>query len=258
MSRSATAPVRVVALTDEFGARRSRDEPQWLLDLRRECWEAFRALPMPGNKDEEWMRTDIRTFRLDKFAVPGVLADDAIAPPAQLTQGVELAGQATAVDSQPLSSWLDGRLTKRGVLFGSLDSLVRTHGDLLRPHLMTRAVDPRKDKFAALHGAFWTGGFALYVPKGVAVAEPFHMLSALSDGAVDFGHALVILEDGADATVLAETASDAEMSGGLHCGAIELIVGRGARLRYVNLQDWGRGVWHVAQQKALVDRDASI
>lgn len=204
------------------------------------------------------MRTDIRTFRLDKFAVPGVLADDAIAPPAQLTQGVELAGQATAVDSQPLSSWLDGRLTKRGVLFGSLDSLVRTHGDLLRPHLMTRAVDPRKDKFAALHGAFWTGGFALYVPKGVAVAEPFHMLSALSDGAVDFGHALVILEDGADATVLAETASDAEMSGGLHCGAIELIVGRGARLRYVNLQDWGRGVWHFAQQKALVDRDASI
>ncbi|RIK79882.1 MAG: Fe-S cluster assembly protein SufD [Planctomycetota bacterium] len=236
----------------------ARDEPQWLLDLRRECWEAFRALPMPGNKDEEWMRTDIRTFRLDKFAVPGVLADDAIAPPAQLTQGVELAGQATAVDSQPLSSWLDGRLTKRGVLFGSLDSLVRTHGDLLRPHLMTRAVDPRKDKFAALHGAFWTGGFALYVPKGVAVAEPFHMLSALSDGAVDFGHALVILEDGADATVLAETASDAEMSGGLHCGAIELIVGRGARLRYVNLQDWGRGVWHFAQQKALVDRDASI
>jgi Fe-S cluster assembly protein SufD len=236
----------------------SRDEPSWLLDLRRACWDAFQALPTPGNKDEEWMRTDIRTFRLDKFAVPSELAEDAAAPAAQLTEGVELAGQASSLDSKPLSSWVSAELAKKGILFGSLESLVRSHGDLLRPYLMTRAVDPRKDKFAALHGAFWTGGFVLYVPKGVAVAEPFHMLSALSDGGVDFGHALVVLEEGAEATVLAETASDMEASGGLHCGAIELIVGKGARLRYVNLQDWGRGVWHFAQQKALVDRDASI
>lgn len=149
-------------------------------------------------------------------------------------------------------------LAKRGVLFGSLDAIVREHGDLLRPHLLTRAVNPRADKFAALHGAFWTGGFVLYVPKGVSIAEPFHMLSAMTDGAVDLNHTLVVLEDGAEATVLAETASDAETSGGLHCGAIELIVGKNAHLRYVNLQDWGRGVWHFAHQKALVDRDASI
>lgn len=236
----------------------ARDEPQWLVDLRRKCWELFQSLPMPGNKDEEWMRTDIRTFRLDKFAVPAELADDVVCPAAQLTHGVELAGQVSSLDSRPVSSWMSADLANRGVLFGSLDAIVREHGDLLRPHLLTRAVDPRADKFAALHGAFWTGGFVLYVPKGVTIAEPFHMLSAMTDGAVDLNHTLVILEDGAEATVLAETASDAETSGGLHCGAIELIVGKNAHLRYVNLQDWGRGVWHFAHQKALVDRDATI
>lgn len=60
----------------------TRDEPQWLVDLRHKCWELFESLPMPGNKDEEWMRTDIRTFRLDKFAVPGELAEDPVCPAA--------------------------------------------------------------------------------------------------------------------------------------------------------------------------------
>jgi Fe-S cluster assembly protein SufD len=84
------------------------------------------------------------------------------------------------------------------------------------------------------------------------------MLSAMSDGRVDFGHVLVVLEDGAEATVLAETAGFGETDGGLHCGATEIMVGRGANLRFVNLQDWGKGVWHFAHQRAVVGRDASL
>jgi Fe-S cluster assembly protein SufD len=119
-------------------------------------------------------------------------------------------------------------------------------------------VDPAVDKFAALHGAFWSGGTLLYVPKGVAIDEPLHMLTGLSDGATDLGHTLVVLEDGAEATLMAETASESETVGGLHCGAIELVVGAGAKLRYVNLQNWGTGVWHFAHQKAVVGRDARV
>ena len=44
----------------------------------------------------------------------------------------------------------------------------------------------------------------------------------------------------------------------MHCGAIELIVGRGAKLRYVNLQNWGTGVWHFAHQKALVEAGGQL
>jgi Fe-S cluster assembly protein SufD len=84
------------------------------------------------------------------------------------------------------------------------------------------------------------------------------MLSVLSQGGADFGHALVILEDGAEATLLAETASLGEGAGGMHCGAVELLLASAARLRYVNLQNWGTGVWHFAHHKALVGADSAL
>jgi Fe-S cluster assembly protein SufD len=69
---------------------------------------------------------------------------------------------------------------------------------------------------------------------------------------------LVILEDGAEATLLSELASVAGAQDGFHCGGVELIVGPGAHLRFVDLQRWGSKVWHFAQQKAVIERDASL
>ena len=63
--------------------------------------------------------------------------------------GMDISGHtATWIDAQtaPTST---PRWPGRGVLFGSLDQLVCTHGDLLRPYLFT-AVDYHADKFAAL------------------------------------------------------------------------------------------------------------
>jgi Fe-S cluster assembly protein SufD len=234
----------------------SRAEPEWLGELRREAWGQFESLPMPGQRDEEWMRTDIRLFHLDKFGLPTepVAAD---MPEGLLTRGVDLGGQCTSFDSRPHADRLGDKWVRQGVLFGSLDEMVGQHGDLVRRHLF-HAVDSASDKFAALHAATWSGGTLLYVPRGVVIDEPLHMLSVLSPGASDLGHTLVILEEGAEATLLAETASTDATSAGLHCGAVELLVGRDARMRYVNLQNWASGVWHFAHQKALVDANASL
>jgi Fe-S cluster assembly protein SufD len=90
------------------------------------------------------------------------------------------------------------------------------------------------------------------------VDEPFHALSGMTDGGVDLTKTLVILEEGAEATMLSETASVGLNAGGFHCGSIELLVEPGARLRYVNLQNWGDQVWHFAHQKAHVGRGASL
>lgn len=255
ISPTATAAGFSQASLDAF--LQSRQEPSWLRDLRLAAWQKFEELPLPGRQDEEWMRTDIRTLRVDRFGLAAEPAADATVPVGLLTEGVELAGQTTAFDSHALSERLDPKLASQGVLFGSLDRLAIEHADVVRPHLF-RAVDPKIDKFAALHGAFWSGGTLLYVPKGVVIKEPLHMLSALSHGAADLGHTLVILEEGAEATLLAETASSTDDAPGLHCGAIELIVGPNARLRYVNLQNWSTAVWHFAHQKALVDRSARL
>ena len=236
----------------------SRDEPDWLRDQRAAHWARFEELPWPSQRDEEWMRTDIRMFRLEKFSLPGELAVGEKPPEGLLTRGVELGGQTTALDSRPHCARLADNWAKRGVLFGSLDELVRTHGELIRARLF-QAVDPGYDKFAALHAATWSGGTLLYVPRGVTIDEPLHVLSVMSPGASDLGHTLVVLDEGAEATLLAETASlGAADAGGLHCGAVELVVGPGARLRYVNLQNWAAGVWHFAHHKGLVDRDAAL
>jgi len=72
------------------------------------------------------------------------------------------------------------------------------------------------------------------------------------------GRTLVVLEDGAEGTLLLETASTMEGADGFHCGATEVIVGPRAILRLVNLQEWGQRVWHFAHQKAIVERDASL
>lgn len=233
----------------------ARQEPAWLTALRRRGWELYESLPPPDSTQEEWRRTDIRLLRWDQYGPPAQ-GTAPTAPPALLTEGVELAGHATSVNSLPAGSSLDPSWQKQGVVFGPLDALVEEHGALIEPHLLKRAVEPGYDRFSALHTACWSGGTLLYVPRGVKIDQPLHVLSGLTDGGVDFGHILVVLEEGAEATLLAETAGGE--GGGLHCGAVELLVGPGARLRFVSLQNWGAGVWHFAHQKALVERDARV
>jgi Fe-S cluster assembly protein SufD len=142
----------------------SRREPRWLTDMRRNAWAAFRQSPMPhdlpaGPQQEEWRRTDARRLRLEKFPLPAAEATGtvpaAVAP--LLAAGVDLAGQAAAIDSRPCPGRFDPDLAARGVLFGSLDELVQTHGKRIEPYLFTQAVDPFHDKFSALHAACWAG-----------------------------------------------------------------------------------------------------
>jgi Fe-S cluster assembly protein SufD len=239
----------------------ARDEPAWLTDMRRAAWRRFQELPMPSVRDEEWMRTDVRVFKLDRFGLPeqSIEATNGTSlPHALLAAGVALGGQIANIDSRPLAVELSPKWSQQGVLFGSLDALVIEHGDLLRPYFERHVVDPFKDKFSALHAATWCGGSLLYVPKKVRISEPLHSFSTLANSGVDLGKTLVILDDGAEATMLSETASTAANGSGLHCGSIELIVEKGASLRYVNLQNWGHEVWHFAHQKAHVGREGRL
>lgn len=251
----------------------SRGEPDWVTDLRRSAWDLFTQMDFPKRNEEEWMRTDLRLFNLDRF-VAAVARDEDREPedrdsegwdpedrePAVgvLTEGVELAGRTVASDSHCIHAELDDFWKKQGVVFDSLDRAVQHHGDLVRPYLLTRAMDVGYDKFAALHGAMFAGGTFLYVPPGVKIDKPLHVLSGLTDGGVDLGHLLLVLDRGAEATVLTETLSRNENATGLHCGGIEVLLGPEARLRYVNLQNWSSGVWHFAHQKALLGEGASL
>jgi Fe-S cluster assembly protein SufD len=256
MTQTATPTSFTQESFDAFLA--ARDEPDWLLNLRRSAFEHFINRPLPNSREEEWMRTDIRLFRLEQHGLPQTPDPSWTLPDATLDRGVDLAGQTASLDSHSIVSKLDDDLASQGVLFGSLDSLVREHGDLLRPHFERRAVDPMHDKFSALSAACWTGGTLLYVPRGVVIDRPLHSLSAMSHAGVDLNRTLVVLEEDAEATLMSETASTACIDGGFHCGTVELLLAPSARLRYVNLQNWSSHVWHFAHQNAVVDRDAQL
>jgi Fe-S cluster assembly protein SufD len=241
----------------------TRDEPGWLIDMRRNAWRRFEELPMPSVRDEEWMRTDIRLFKLDRFGLPHSSPLDAspahaTEPHGVLAAGVEVGGRSTTLDGRLVVGELATKWAKQGVLFGSLDRMAAEHGDLLRPYFQRHVVDPFRDKFSALNAAGWSGGTLLYVPKGVRIEDPFHSLSVLGDGGIDFGKILVILDRDAEASMLTEVASLSANGGGLHCGSMELIVERGANLRYVSLQNWGHEVWHFAHQKAHVASEGRL
>ncbi|MEM9238323.1 MAG: Fe-S cluster assembly protein SufD, partial [Verrucomicrobiota bacterium] len=177
-----------------------REEPEWLHSFRREARADFDRLAWPTRNEEEWIRTDIRLFKPDKYAVTSApIGDPEVTP--LLSQGVELGGQSITVNGVRTTSELSETYQQQGVVFGSLEQAIESHGDLVEQHL-GRAVTAGFDRFSALNAAYWSGGHFLYVPKGVVVEHPFHALSVLSDGATDFGRILVILEEGAEATFL--------------------------------------------------------
>jgi Fe-S cluster assembly protein SufD len=245
----------------------TRDEPAWLTEMRKSDWSCFLDMPMPSSRDEEWMRTDIRLLKIDRFGLPvepqpATLPSSSSMPRTMLAEGVDLGGRTTSLDGRPRQSELNPKWASQGVLFGSLDGLVVEQPDRLRPYLERPVVNRAHDKFAALASACWSGSTLLYVPRGVRVDQPFHSLSAISSvdgtGGIDLGRTLVILEEGAEATLLSETASTSETGTGLHCGSTELIVGKGANLRYVSLQNWNTEVWHFAHQRAVVGQQGKL
>jgi Fe-S cluster assembly protein SufD len=241
---------------------KGRDEPAWLVQRRKEAFEAFRSLPWPTMRDEEWRRTDIRALKLDAFGAPAAAAaspdDSAALEPLWKTLSGHYATGIEQVNGQATRAADPSKLG--GAVFTDLTTAVKEHPQLVERFLMTRAVSGREDALAALHAAFWGGGTLLYVPRGVKVEAPLFSLVGLARGGrVDMDHTLVVLEDGAEATLVRETAGrERGDAPALHAGAVELFVGRGARLRFVNIQNWDAHTWHFSRERALVGPDAAI
>lgn len=200
-------------------------------------------------------------FQLNRYHAP-------VAPQAEVdfqsllasgafTSGVELGGQVLSLDSFVRQQWLSPTLAAQGVICQSLQQAANEHSDLVREHLHT-AVDYEYDTFAALHGAFSSGGQFVYIPRGCRVALPLHLGTWLSDGGTDTAHTLIVLEEGAEATILHEANSSSREGAGLSLGALEIIQRPGSHLRYVSLQEQGYKTFQFSHQRAILDRQATL
>lgn len=237
----------------------SMGEPGWMREFRLQAFELYEKLPLPTTQDEPWRRTDIRRLRLEEIGPS--LNGDGLAKSLPSYLGEQLTEDRTGgiiveVDGVAVQYEMDAKARDRGIIFCDMHTAVKEYPDLVKNHFMTEAVLVEEGKFAALHGAFWRGGTFLYVPKDVK-APPMH--SALwSESGKTFSHTLVILEEGAEAVLIDEYASESKSGQAMHNGAVELLVRDRANLVYVSLQDFGANMWQINHERGRVGRDAKL
>jgi Fe-S cluster assembly protein SufD len=222
---------------------------------------------MPTLQDEDWRRTDISTLALDEllpFAeAPYPSADSIDQLPqelcALLDKGQPEGGLLVQHDSQAVHVSLAEEAAKQGVIFASLEGAVRERPALVKRYFMTRCLTPEHGKFAALHGALWSGGAFVYVPKGVEVALPLRTCQWLArPGLAVFPHTLIVLEAGSKLAFIAEQFSPELNGQALSCGATEVYLGEGAQLRHISVQQLGRQVYNLGAQRHLLEGDSRL
>ncbi len=244
-----------------------KQEPTWLRDARLRAWDLYESLPMPARTDEEWRRTDFRALKfghLHPFSPNGHKEPSLEALLAGFeNNGVSdhkaQAGIIVQKDAATAWSEVDEELTAKGVIFCDLDTAAREHRELFEQYFMTKGVPVDFGKFEALHAALWQGGSFLYVPKGVQIDKPFRVFTTSSHPANSvFTHTLVILEDGAEAFVADAYGSETFEGQSFASGVVELMLGPASKLRYVQMQDWGRDVWNFMTERAILENDATL
>lgn len=241
-------------------------EPGWSLEARKAAAEVARSLSFPDRDHELWRRTDFRSLEqaiseLDPFgsAAPiGGVSDLPGIIQARLEGDDGRAALIVQRDNTVTFERVPKALASRGVIVCPMDRAVREHGDRLQT-LLGSMIEPSYDWYTAISAALRSGGTFVHVPDGMELDEPVRIFQWLDGpGRIATPHSVVVLGRGSRATVMEEQLSETGDGIALHAGATEVFVGEGARLVYVSMQEWGRNVYHYANQRARVGRDAEL
>jgi len=235
-------------------------DPAWYARQRLAAWKTYEALPMPGMTEEAWRRTDIRTFKWDQVRPPVPSARPGKPVPASLLKplvGREHGGLLVVADGWPVEATLDPSLRRSRVVQTDFRTAARKHEPLLKKYL-GKTVPVTDGKFAALAATLADSGLFVYVPKGVKLALPLHSVAWFT-GAAHFSRVVIVIDDGASATVVHETASPlGATEQALHAGTVEVRVGKNAHLTYVELQSLGTNAWNFTNERVRVGRGGTV
>ncbi len=187
--------------------------------------EATAALPpLPDQKAKGWEFTDLSNLDLDAYEASDV------------TAAIEAVEGATVL---PLAEALE------------------THPDLVEGRL--GALVPARDPFVARNDEVWRDGVLVHVPRGAKLAAPVRIEVPLDRSGTGLAwRVLVVLEEGAEAEIWEHWSSPDDEVDGLLNAVVELHVGQGATLRYVNTQDLSESAWVFATQRARVEQDGNL
>ena len=170
-----------------------------------------------------------------------------------------LAGVGAQYDSEVVYHNVKEEVAAQGVVYTDMESaLTGPYADMVKEHFM-KCVPPTDHKFAALHGAVWSGGSFVYVPAGVHVDIPLQSYFRLNaPGAGQFEHTLIIVDEGASLHFIEGCSAPKYNVANLHAGCVELFVGKNAKLRYSTIENWSKNMYNLNTKRARVEKGGTI
>ena len=257
-------------LTEDIVRRISEEkkDPDWMREFRLKALNLYDKIPVPdwGPSIEGLDMDNIVTYVRPKSDMRARWED----VPQEIRQTFEklgipkaeheyLAGVGAQYDSELVYHNVKDYVAEQGVVYTDMESaLTGEYADMVKSHFM-KLVPPSDHKFAALHGAVWSGGSFVYVPKGVKVDIPLQSYFRLNaKGAGQFEHTLIIVDEGADLHFIEGCSAPKWNVANLHAGCVELYVGKNARLRYSTIENWSKNMYNLNTKRALVEEGARM
>ena len=242
-----------------------KNDPKWMRDFRLKSLEIYHKAEMPN-----W-GPDISGLNVDNIVTY-------VKPNTEMSQSWEevpedikstfeklgipeaerksLAGVGAQYDSELVYHNLQEEVARQGVIYTDIESALHgPYGKMIEEHFM-KLVPPTDHKFAALHGAVWSGGSFVYVPKGVNVEIPLQSYFRLNaKGAGQFEHTLIIVDEGAQLHFIEGCSAPKYNVANLHAGCVELFVGKNAKLRYSTIENWSKNMYNLNTKRAKVEEN---
>jgi len=244
-----------------------KGEPQWMLDFRLRALDHALTRPLPRwGADISGLNLDDIYYYVKPSNGEGKSWDDV--PDSIKTTfdrlGVPeaerkfLAGLGAQYESEMVYHSIQDHLAKQGVIFVSIEDGLRLYPDLFREYFGT--VIPIEDnKFAAINSAVWSGGSFVYVPKGVKVDLPLQAYFRLNLANIgQFERTIIVADEGAQVHYVEGCTAPQYTTDSFHSGVIEIVVKKGARVRYSTIQNWSNNVYNLVTQRAIVHEDATM
>ncbi|MHB9145873.1 MAG: Fe-S cluster assembly protein SufB [Symbiobacteriia bacterium] len=247
------------------GISRMKGEPDWMREFRLRSYETFLKKPLPT-----WGAdlTEIDFDNIHYYVRPtenqGRTWDDV---PSEIKGTFEklgipeaerkyLAGVSAQYESEVVYHHVRDDLAAKGIIFTDMDSALREHPDLVKKYFGT-IIPPGDNKFSALNSAVWSGGSFIWVPKGVKVEIPLQAYFRINTQNMgQFERTLIIAEEGSFVHYVEGCTAPNYSSDSLHAAVVEIIVHKGARVRYSTIQNWSNNVYNLVTKRAVAYEDA--
>ena len=247
---------------------KEKDDPVWMQQFRLQSLQIYNEMPVPDwgpsieGLDMDHIATYVRPksdMKNDWKDVPQDIKDTFERLGIPQAERKSLAGVGAQYDSELVYHNVRDEVAAQGVVYTDMESALKgEYADMVHKYFM-KLVTPRDHKFAALHGAVWSGGSFVYVPKGVQVSIPLQSYFRLNaKGAGQFEHTLIIVDEGASLHFIEGCSAPKYNVANLHAGCVELYVKKNARLRYSTIENWSKNMYNLNTKRALVEEGGVI